>query len=97
IRLFWLYYEDARDNPVKVDNRPLPVRTADKDEIAIHTVGAHAIAVKEAGPDRRAPLGRDPGGRVGEGGPRRVGVGRGGRLPAPAPPLAALAPRRLEP
>ena len=52
LRLFWLYYEDARDNPVKVDNRPLPIRTADKDEIAIHTVGAHALAVKDAGPGR---------------------------------------------
>jgi hypothetical protein len=52
VRLFWLYYEDARDNPVKVDNRPLGARSADHDEIAIHTVGAHAVAVADAGPGR---------------------------------------------
>ena len=52
LRLFWLYYEDARDNPLKVDNRPLAVRAADHDEIAVHSVGAHAVAVADAGPGR---------------------------------------------
>ncbi len=52
LRLFWLYYEDARDNPVKVDNRPLAVRSRDHDEIAVHSVGAHAVAVADAGPGR---------------------------------------------
>src|SRR5207244_2507303 len=28
VRLFYLYYRDGRDGVLKVDNRPLPVRTA---------------------------------------------------------------------
>ncbi len=50
LRLFYLYYEDERDKPVKVDNRPLPARAADRDLIAIHTFGGHAITAIEAGP-----------------------------------------------
>jgi Alginate export len=59
VRLFYLYYEDRRfadrtrpgDNPpVKVDNRPLPLRLADTDSIAVHMGGAHAIGVVPAGP-----------------------------------------------
>ena len=48
--LFWIYYQDGRTNVVKTDNRPLPVREADHDAIAIHTAGAHAIGAIEAGP-----------------------------------------------
>lgn len=52
LRVFYLYYEDARDDPVKVDNRPLAVRAADGDAIAVHTIGGHAVAVVDAGPGR---------------------------------------------
>lgn len=44
-RLFWLYYEDQRDNALKVDNRPREIRAADRKDIAIHTVGLHALGV----------------------------------------------------
>jgi hypothetical protein len=37
-RVFWLYYDDRRD-VVKVDDRPLARRAADRDPIAIHTAG----------------------------------------------------------
>lgn len=49
-RLFYLYYEDGRDETVKVDNRPAPVRAADKGHIAVHSFGGHAITVVDAGP-----------------------------------------------
>jgi hypothetical protein len=49
-RLFWLYYEDGRDAPVKVDNRPLDVRAGDRDRIVVHTAGSHALAALDAGP-----------------------------------------------
>ncbi|GIW44904.1 MAG: hypothetical protein KatS3mg077_2186 [Candidatus Binatia bacterium] len=49
-RLFWLYYEDRRDRAVKVDNRPPAARVADRDDIALHTVGFHHIGVFPAGP-----------------------------------------------
>ncbi len=49
-RLFWLFYEDARDDVLKVDNRPLADRLADHDAIAIHTLGAHAVTAIDAGP-----------------------------------------------
>jgi hypothetical protein len=40
-RLFWMYYDDHR-NVLRVDNRPLAVRTADTDATTIHTIGANA-------------------------------------------------------
>lgn len=49
-RVFYLYYDDARENVVKVDNRPLPERQADTKAIRLHTIGAHAIALGRAGP-----------------------------------------------
>ena len=49
-RAFYLYYEDQRDRPVKVDNRPLAVRAADNQTIAIHTAGAHVLGVFALGP-----------------------------------------------
>jgi hypothetical protein len=52
VRLFYLYYEDGRDDPVKVDNRPLDVRRADHKDVAVHTVGAHAITIVDAGPGK---------------------------------------------
>jgi hypothetical protein len=42
-RLFGLHYVDDREGVVKVDNRPGPVRAADTDNVAISTVGGHAI------------------------------------------------------
>lgn len=49
-RLFYLYYRDARDDVLKVDNRPLAVREADHDPISISTVGAHGLVALDAGP-----------------------------------------------
>lgn len=42
-RFFYIYYGDGR-GLLKSDNRPAPVRTADKQDISIHTEGAHWIA-----------------------------------------------------
>jgi alginate export protein len=50
VRLFWLFYDDARRDVLKVDNRPLPVRQADHEAIALHTAGGHAVTAMEAGP-----------------------------------------------
>jgi hypothetical protein len=50
LRAFHLYYRDARDGPIKVDNRPLLARAADDRPIAIHTFGGHALTVLDAGP-----------------------------------------------
>lgn len=43
LRLFWAGYRDDRDL-VKTDNRPAPIRTADRDEIEIQTLGGHFLA-----------------------------------------------------
>jgi hypothetical protein len=51
-RLFYLYYRDDREGTVKVDNRPLAVRAADRRDIEVHTWGAHGIAAIDAGPGR---------------------------------------------
>jgi hypothetical protein len=51
-RLWYLYYEDERREPTKVDNRPLAVRATDHAPIAIHTWGGHAVTVAELGPGR---------------------------------------------
>jgi len=51
-RLFYLYYRDGRDDAVKVDNRPLDLRKADTRAIGIHTWGAHAVSVVDAGPGK---------------------------------------------
>lgn len=50
LRLFYLYYGDGRRDPVKVDNRPLPVREDDRRDIVVHSAGAHAITAIPAGP-----------------------------------------------
>ena len=50
LRLFYLYYEDRRNEPLKVDNRALAARTADRDSIFVHTLGGHAVTAVEAGP-----------------------------------------------
>lgn len=42
LRLFGVYYRDARA-VTKLDNRPLSVRQADTDPVAITTVGAHYL------------------------------------------------------
>jgi hypothetical protein len=49
-RAFYLYYEDGRTETVKVDNRPLAEREADRDAIRVHTLGAHALALPRVGP-----------------------------------------------
>ena len=60
VRLFYLAYEDDRFadereeevRPLKVDNRPVAIRRADTKSIRIHTIGAHVVAVADAGPGR---------------------------------------------
>ncbi len=49
-RLFYIFYNDARNDPtlVKTDNRPLPTRLLDKKDLFIHTIGSHYI--KKVGP-----------------------------------------------
>lgn len=51
-RLYYLYYEDERRQPTKVDNRPAAVRATDHAQIAIHTWGGHVVTVAELGPGR---------------------------------------------
>jgi alginate export protein len=48
-RLFGLYYLDERDGVVKTDNRPLPVRMADQEEVSIGTVGGHFLGLWDTG------------------------------------------------
>jgi hypothetical protein len=54
-RLFGIDYHDGRepdaDNPpsAKVDNRPLPVRLADDEDIRVATLGAHYISTFNVG------------------------------------------------
>jgi hypothetical protein len=50
LRLFYLYYEDRRNDPQKVDNRALAARQGDRDSIFVHTIGGHAVTAVEAGP-----------------------------------------------
>jgi len=50
LRLFYLYFEDRRNEPLKVDNRALAARRADRDAIFIHTIGGHAVTAIDAGP-----------------------------------------------
>jgi hypothetical protein len=56
-RLFYLYYRDGRDDVLKVDNRALPIRTADRARIDVHTAGGHALTVVDVGPGRLDLLG----------------------------------------
>ncbi|HXG18138.1 MAG TPA: alginate export family protein [Methylomirabilota bacterium] len=42
-RFFYIYYGDGR-GLLKSDNRPAPVRTADKQDISLHTEGGHWIS-----------------------------------------------------
>jgi hypothetical protein len=56
-RLFWIQYDDERDI-VFLDNRPLPVRQAEKGEGAqLATIGANVEHVIDAGPGRVDLLG----------------------------------------
>jgi hypothetical protein len=57
VRLFYLFYEDERVGPLKADNRPLPIRTADTEPIRIHTWGGHAAIAAPAGPGTVDALG----------------------------------------
>jgi hypothetical protein len=49
LRVFGALYRDSRDDVVKVDNRPLKVRAADKEDISIPTLGMHYLKTFEAG------------------------------------------------
>ncbi|MBI2996587.1 MAG: alginate export family protein [Candidatus Melainabacteria bacterium] len=42
-RLYYIFYNDARNDVLKVDNRPIPVRTLDDQDLYIHTLGGHYI------------------------------------------------------
>jgi hypothetical protein len=50
VRFFYLYWDDRRDDVLKVDNRPLAVRSADHDSINVHSVGGHVITAIPLGP-----------------------------------------------
>jgi hypothetical protein len=50
LRVFYLYFEDRRNEPLKVDNRALIARESDRDSIFVHTIGGHAVTAVEAGP-----------------------------------------------
>lgn len=54
-RVFWFRYEDERvehSAPVRVDNRPLALRAADREAIVLDTFGGHAAAVIDVGTGR---------------------------------------------
>lgn len=54
-RLFWLYYADDRPDTEDLsvlDNRPLTLRDADRDEIVISTIGGEWMHVHDVGPGR---------------------------------------------
>jgi hypothetical protein len=50
VRAFYVYYDDRRDAPLKVDNRGMTTRMLDDDAVAVHTGGGHAVTVMDAGP-----------------------------------------------
>ena len=50
LRLFYLYFDDRRRETTKTDNRTSIERSADKDAIAVHSFGGHALTEIEAGP-----------------------------------------------
>ena len=47
-RLFAVEYEDTRSGVTKTDNRPAPVKAADKDRIRLTTIGANIVKVADA-------------------------------------------------
>jgi hypothetical protein len=47
--VFYFHYEDRRDETTKVDNRPPPLRRADREPIRTETLGAHAIVTAQMG------------------------------------------------
>jgi hypothetical protein len=49
-RLFYLYYRDARQDALKVDNRPKQARVADKEPITINTIGGNVTTAVDFGP-----------------------------------------------
>jgi alginate export protein len=50
LRLFYFYCEDRRNEPLRIDNRALGLRQADRDAIFVHTIGGHAVTAAELGP-----------------------------------------------
>ncbi|MBW3635775.1 MAG: alginate export family protein [Armatimonadetes bacterium] len=48
-RLFAAHYRDGRSDVVKVDNRPLALRQADRENIGVTTLGAHYLTAFKAG------------------------------------------------
>jgi hypothetical protein len=49
LRAFYLHYADRRDETLKVDNRPAPVRRADREPIRVETFGAHGAFAATVG------------------------------------------------
>jgi hypothetical protein len=49
LRLFGIYYQDSRDQAIKTDTRPLPVRAADRLGIDILTFGGHYLRTMSPG------------------------------------------------
>jgi len=56
-RVFGLGYQDLREDVLKTDNRPAPIRTADADHINIGTFGGHYIHTMDTGFGRFDALG----------------------------------------
>jgi hypothetical protein len=56
-RVFGLGYQDLRDDVLKTDNRPTPIRTADTGHINIGTFGGHYIHTIDTGAGRFDALG----------------------------------------
>lgn len=45
--LFWIYYQDQRNSPLKTDNRDRSRRRADEKSLRIHSFGGHTLALLE--------------------------------------------------
>ena len=50
LRVFYLFYRDAREAPTPTDNRPIGARQSDDGTIAVHSMGGHALTAVEWGP-----------------------------------------------
>jgi hypothetical protein len=49
VRAFYVFYDDARADVLKVDNRPAGVRREDRGRVRVHSVGGHFAAVIPGG------------------------------------------------
>ena len=84
VRAFYLFYDDARTDTLKVDNRPAAVRRLDAGPVRIHSAGGHfaTVLLGRGGPGGLPALVHRADRGLGQPGPRRLGRGRRGRLAA---------------